>query len=801
MKQQNSFFIGALLLAVMALPVSAQSYRSGDTQADLLTQFGGTVAVGDGEVIVGSTGQTSGAGELYVYKKEGDAWMESGRIMVTDGDNDNRFGRALALHENTLIVGATLQDQAGSAFVFNKADNGNWSQVAELKPEQAVDAYGRAVAVNGQFAFVATVATDNGKGSVHVFKNEGDNNWVEHSTLMPEDLQENDWFGVSVSVSGNHAVVGAPAYNREDHGGAAYVFAYNEATDSWKQETKVEIEDMDVRAALGHSSLIFDNYLAVGAPFDSEGSVYLYMKGEGEEGWQAGGKMVPFDGAPGIGFGASLGMSADGLWVGAPGASNGYGAVYAFEFDFGSGMWLGANKIHAAEPARGSQFSSAFAMNGSVAAIGAAGADSQLGVAHIFERNDMNQWEEVSVVFKEEEGMESVVGAKVDCEGEMASLFGCDNVDLLAFVPLSELGGGRGVRLNDVWGWEDTETGVEYTLLGRTNGTSFVDISDPSNPVYVGNLPLTEGANPATWRDIKVYKDHAYIVADGSGQHGMQVFDLTQLRDVDPAAMPIEFESSAHYDEVASVHNIVINEDSGFAFAVGSNSGGETCGGGLHMIDIREPLQPTFAGCFSDTDTGRSGTGYTHDAQCVMYDGPDTEHQGKEICFNANETALSIADVTNKEETIALSNADYPNVGYAHQGWLTEDHKYFYMNDELDEVSGNVSNTRTIIWDVQDLDDPQLVKEFMLETTASDHNLYIKDNLMYQSNYNSGLRIFDISDIENPKPVGHFDTNPFAEEAGFDGSWSNFPYFESGVIAVSSISQGLFIVKKSNIDI
>jgi choice-of-anchor B domain-containing protein len=125
------------------------------------------------------------------------------------------------------------------------------------------------------------------------------------------------------------------------------------------------------------------------------------------------------------------------------------------------------------------------------------------------------------------------------------------------------------------------------------------------------------------------------------------------------------------YRRVNSVHNIVINEESGFAYAVGASSGGETCGGGLHMIDIREPKNPQFAGCFSDPQTGRASTGYSHDAQCVMYRGPDERYSGREICLGANETALSIADVTDKANPQALSRASYPNVAYSHQGWLT----------------------------------------------------------------------------------------------------------------------------------
>ena len=803
MKEQKTIFIWALLLAVMAVPVSAQSYRSDDTEANFLTGFGGSAVVGDGEIIVGSTGQTQSPGQLYVYQKVDGEWTETSRIMAEDGSDDNRFGRVMALHGSNLLVGSTLQDApTGSAYIFKKGDDGTWMQAAKLAPSETEENYGRAVAINDEFAVVATVSKNDAKGAVYVFHNAGDGEWKEHSILMPDDLVSGDYFGLSVSLSGDKLIVGAPAYNRQDFGGSAYIFGYDAASNMWKQEEKLEIEEMDSRSAFGHSVMMYNNYVVVGAPNEDQGtgSVYVYMR-SGEGTWEQGGKMVPFDGVPGTQFGMALGINESGLWVGAPRASNVMGSVYAFDFDFNANMWTGAAKLHAGEANRGSGFGGFFAADGDMAVIGAPGADNGLGTAHVFEKNDMGKWEEAAVFFTEIQGMDPVLGAKVDCEEGAASLFGCENVDLLSFVPLKNLGGGRGTRLNDIWGWTDPETGVEYTLLGRTDGTSFVDISNPSNPVLVGTLALTEGANPASWRDIKVYNDHAFIVADGSGQHGMQVFDLTQLRDVAAGDMPVAFEQSALYDEVASVHNIVINEETGYAFAVGSNSGGETCGGGLHIIDVRDQLNPTFAGCFADTETGRSGTGYTHDAQCVIYNGPDTEHQGKEVCFNSNETALSIADVSDKENTIALSNADYPNVGYSHQGWLTEDHKYFYMNDELDEVSGNVTNTRTIIWDVQDLDDPQLVKEFMLETTASDHNLYIRGNLMYQSNYNSGLRIFDITDIENPKAVGHFDTNPFAEEAGFDGSWSNYPYFESGVIAVSSIGQGLFLVKKSDIDI
>jgi len=218
------------------------------------------------------------------------------------------------------------------------------------------------------------------------------------------------------------------------------------------------------------------------------------------------------------------------------------------------------------------------------------------------------------------------------------------------------------------------------------------------------------------------------------------------------------------------------------------------------MIDINLPTDPIFVGCFQDPATGRAGTGYTHDAQCVIYQGPDAEHVGREICFGSNETGLSISDVTDKNNPIAISVGAYPNAAYAHQGWLTEDQRYFFMGDELDESAARRSGgtpmegTRTLIWDVADLDDPILAKEHFGEVLATDHNLYIRGNLMYQTNYASGLRILNISDPLNPVEVGFLDTVPTNNSVAMTGAWSSYPFFESGTIVVSG-GQGVFFLR------
>ncbi|MCB9126291.1 MAG: choice-of-anchor B family protein [Ardenticatenales bacterium] len=361
------------------------------------------------------------------------------------------------------------------------------------------------------------------------------------------------------------------------------------------------------------------------------------------------------------------------------------------------------------------------------------------------------------------------------CVGGMAGSYPCDEVDLLAFMPTGTIGGGSG--MNDIWGWTDPTTGKEYALAGRTSGTAFVDVTDPVNPIYLGNLP-THTSN-STWRDIKVYNDHAFVVSEASG-HGMQVFDLTQLRNV--TSPPVTFTETAHFNGFGNAHNIVINEDTGFAYGVGTG----TCSGGMHMVNIQNPTSPTDAGCFS-------ADGYTHDAQCVVYSGPDSGYTGDEICFNANEDTVTIVDVTNKAAPVQLSRTGYSGSEYTHQLWINDDQTYLYMNDELDEYYLGHA-TRTYVWDIADLDAPQLVATHDGPTNSIDHNLYYHEGRLYQSNYTAGLYILDATDPMNLDVDGFFDVYPSSNSTNFNGTWSNYPYFESGTIVVTNINTGLFIV-------
>ena len=492
--------------------------------------------------------------------------------------------------------------------------------------------------------------------------------------------------------------------------------------------------------------------------------------------------MAPDNPAP-TAFGAALAVDGATAWVGAPLAS-GRGLVYRVERSE-DGWTVGAGfDMRGQEPV---QTGRVVAAGGGRVVAGLPADDFGAGSAVLMAGSGLIR------LVSEQAGLSSISGGQVDCEEGLAEGFDCDRVDLLSFIPREELGAPRGVRLNDVWGWTDPSTGREYGLVGRMDGIAFVDVTDPFNPRYLGNFAKTPGSQSNTWRDMKVFRDHMFVVADGAGQHGMQIFDLTQLRDV---TEPRDWEPTALYEDVASVHNVAINEATGFAYLVGASGGGETCGGGSHIVDINDPLNPMFVGCFAHPNTGRRNTGNSHDTQCVVYHGPDEDYAGREICVNANETAISIADVTDKSNPIAVARAEYPNVAYAHQGWLTEDHAYFYSNDELDEVSGQVDRTRTLVWDLRDLDDPLLVREYYSATSVTDHNLYVRGDRLYMSNNRAGLRVLDISDPENPMEAGSFDTTPWSEDAaGFDGTWSVYPYFESGTILLSSRREGLFLVK------
>ncbi len=369
------------------------------------------------------------------------------------------------------------------------------------------------------------------------------------------------------------------------------------------------------------------------------------------------------------------------------------------------------------------------------------------------------------------------------CTGGFADGYPCSNVDLKSRISLAAFGSTAGSSL---WGWTDPDTQREYALMGLNDGTAFVDITVADHPVYLGKLPK-QSVN-SIWRELKTYGYYAYIVSEAV-DHGMQVFDLRRLRNV--ANPPQVFVADNVYTQIGRAHNVVVNNQSGYAYVTGSRQGAQMCGNGLHFIDLANPVVPVFAGCFSSD-------GYTHDAQCVNYQGPDLDYVGHEICFAANEDTLTIVDVTNKAnpvQIIRLANP-YPGVRYLHQGWLTEDSRYFLINDELDEQN-NGHNAKTYVMNVSNLDAPVLHTTFVSSLPNIDHNLFVKGRFAYQANYRAGLRVLDIGRLDESlvTEVAYFDTFPSSNTAQFNGAWNVYPFFASGHVIISDIESGLFVVK------
>jgi len=330
--------------------------------------------------------------------------------------------------------------------------------------------------------------------------------------------------------------------------------------------------------------------------------------------------------------------------------------------------------------------------------------------------------------------------------------------------------------------------------MGVFDRTVIVDVSNPINPSVLGFL-MTHTVG-SSWRDIKVYKNHAFIVSEARN-HGMQVFDLRQTENIPRIPVfdgnytldaQVQFSEIAHYAQFGNCHNIAINEETGFAYGVGTGTCG---GGGLHIIDISIPASPQYAGCFG-------GDGYVHDTQCIVYDGPDTRYHGREICFCFNEEHFTIVDVTNKGSPNMISRINYVGVSYTHQGWLLPDSRTLLLDDELDELNYGQLNghTRTMVWDVTDLAKPLYKYAFLSTERAIDHNLYTLGDRAYLSNYCAGLRIYDTSKAATGlSEDAYFDCSPDCSTTSFLGTWSNYPYFPSGNIVVSSIDRGLYTLK------
>lgn len=388
--------------------------------------------------------------------------------------------------------------------------------------------------------------------------------------------------------------------------------------------------------------------------------------------------------------------------------------------------------------------------------------------------------------------------------------FSAQNVELLSRVPLDAFPG-LPQAANDVWGYVSPAS-REYAFIGLERGTGFVEVTDPLNPIIVGVIPGPR----STWRDMEFYGNYAYSVNEdcwvGGGRDeegeqgeegeegarhpdhpggcssevasGMQVIDVSQI---DQGVVTLVNE---HYTElnIHTAHNVRVNQASGFLYLCGPDA----FAGGLVVLDLNaDPVAPPLAGVW--------GGLYVHDVIVVNYtEGP---WAGREVAFaSCGPHGLFIVDFTDKAAPAVLGAVRYPTRRYCHHGWLDPQKRYFYINDELDEMDGTVSTTTTYVADVTDLAHPQLVGQFTNGLQSIDHNPMGRGNLLFEANYSSGLRVYDISDPLNVSEAGFFDTRPEDNGTSFLGAWGVHVMLPSRVVLVSDRQRGLFLLDVSALE-
>ncbi len=756
--------------------------------------FGTGVLVGGDAVMVVKPAAARGPAGVYVYRETGDGLWEAGPPLRagTGVESGEGLSGSLAWRSGTLFVGSGDPDGRLGFHWFGEQGAYHGSvplsdATADARPEtidlgtvmRILQPPQRIITVGEDRAVVAMPGGPNVSGAgVYALVRDGAD-WLVAGTIDPPEGVADPRFGAAVAMTDDRLLIGSPGL---DQRGAVVAYRWDDDTGAWVDGAVLADTTLGTGAGFGAAIALEGSVAVISAPGASEAAVYTLQ----DDAWTRTGELAPPGDEEAPAFGAAVALSGDEAWVGAPGAANRVGAVYRFTRE--GDDWTAAGRLPAVGGASGYAMGVSLSLGQNVGVVGAPFADGAAGKAAIYSRAANGEWSD-PVWVDPGTNLETVADGEVTCEDGMAAGFECGDVDLLAFLSLETLGAGPGERVSDVWGWTDPTDGKEYALVGRTGGATIVDITDAAAPRMVGVVP----ANPSGARDLKVYADHLYFTGDGAGDHGLVVFDLARIREAGPE--PETFRPDTVYDGISSAHNLVIDPEAGFAYPVGASGGGTTCGGGLHIVDIREPKNPTFAGCFTDTE-GLIWQGRTHDAQCVVYRGPDESYQGRQICFVSNETALRIVDVTDKTNPVPLGVASYPGVAYVHQGWLSDDHRHFYLDDELDELVGTTDRTRTLVWDVTELEDPVMVGQVLGPDNATDHNLYVKGNRMYQANYQAGFRVLDISDPTAPVEVGHFDTTPYeGNPPGFVGAWTAYPFFESGTVVVSSMYEGLFLLR------
>jgi len=390
--------------------------------------------------------------------------------------------------------------------------------------------------------------------------------------------------------------------------------------------------------------------------------------------------------------------------------------------------------------------------------------------------------------------------ANETCVNGKAGIFDCNNIDLLAHFPLTQMSSTPSSG-SDIWGHVDLNTGDEFAIMTLINGIVVVNVTDSSNPVEVGTILGVS----SSWRDVKVYQYfdetinlwQAYAYSTTEGYEGVTIIDLNNLPNSISLVKKSNVVSTAHNIYITNVDhtlNIALPNQTASLQLVGANSKG----GAFQSYSLENPRT------LVNTTTNSFGSGYTHDGASLLIDDQRSINDcgltsgNCTVFIDFNEKEMKLWNITDPNNSQQLGVAEYNDVDknnqYVHSGWGTEDKQFILLHDEFDEYRGGL-NTTVRIFSIEDLNTPTKVGQWTGPTRAIDHNGFVRGNRYYMSNYERGLTVLDITDPTEPTEVAFFDTYTPNNSASFNGAWGVYPFLPSGNILVSDINSGLYVLK------
>jgi hypothetical protein len=353
-------------------------------------EFGNSVAISGGTILIGASGDEKLRGSVYVFINAGNVWNQQQKILTSDGEPDDSFGWSMAISDKTAIVGAFLDDNndtdSGSAYILRIIDP-FWGEEILATPATGVanDLFGISVSISGNTAVIGASGTNNSQGTAYVYIKNG-SNWTLQQTLTSSDGAAGDNFGKSVSIKGDYLVVGA---NSKAGGkGSAYVF-FRTGT-SWTEQKILNASDGVADDNFGGSVSIDSGTAIIGASGDdaAKGSAYVFVR-SGTDWIEQTPKLTANDGVAGDLFGTSVSINSNTIIAGASGDDSSKGSAYIF-FRTGN-TFTQQQKLTANDGVANDLFGTSVSVNFDTAIAGANGDDSSKGSAYVFVRSN-NTW-------------------------------------------------------------------------------------------------------------------------------------------------------------------------------------------------------------------------------------------------------------------------------------------------------------------------------------------------------------------------------------------------------------------------